>query len=488
MSDSIFNKSAIGSFYNISVSGITLILGFTRAVILMRLLGVESFGTISLALFFSKLILPLSSLGLDHALLQKKAPSPDAFSTHFILRIAFSAAVGLLCLGISPVLRIGYDDQLVNIFLVLLIIGLFDSTYATQYVILRREMRFGALAIINLCASVLMTLFTPIAAYSGAGVWSLVIEQALGSIVRWIGIWIFLRPWNISLQLNITEAHSQIAFGSQVVSGNLLGTVLDRFDDFWIGTTLGSTALGYYSRAYELTQYPERIISSPISSVFLSVYASVQDNRQELAKLFFRSSSFLVRAGLWVSALMVIVAPELVILLFTPKWLSIVPIFRLMAIYIILDPFYINLCSLLVGVGHPKLLNRIRLVQAGFFILTVIIFAEIWGTNGVAIAANIMMAIGVTLLIITSRRFVQFSLLRMWLWPSIAAIAACSIGFLALNEISLESIGLSILLKILIVSVIYLMILLIFEYKDIRRFGFASIKPVLEKLRLYAEK
>ena len=97
-------------------------------------------------------------------------------------------------------------------FLILLIVSLLDSTYATHFVILRRDMRFGALAIINLCASVLMTIITPIAAYLGAGVWSLVIEQALGSIVRWIGVWIFLRPWKLSFQLNITEARSQICF------------------------------------------------------------------------------------------------------------------------------------------------------------------------------------------------------------------------------------------------------------------------------------
>jgi O-antigen/teichoic acid export membrane protein len=488
MFDSIFIKSAVGSFYNITVSGITLILGFTRAVLLMRLLGVDSFGTISLALFFTKLILPVSSLGLDHALLQKKAPLPDAYSTHFILRIGVNLAMGLLCLGISPLLRVEYDDQLVNIFLILLIVSLLDSTYATQYVILRRNMRFGALAIINLCASVLMTIITPIAAYLGAGVWSLVIEPALGSIVRWIGIWIFLRPWKLSFQLNITEARSQISFGSQVVSSNLLGTVLDRFDDFWIGTTLGSTALGYYSRAYELTQYPERILSSPITSVFLSIYASVQDNRQELSKLFFRSSSFLVRAGLLVSAVMVTVAPELVTLLFTPKWLSIVPIFRLMAIYIILDPIYINLCSLLVGVGYPKLLNRVRLIQAGFFILTVIILAEVWGTYGVAIAANMMMLIGVALLVITSRQFVQFSLLRMWLWPSLAAVVACLIGYFAVNELLLDSTVLLLLAKIGTVSIIYLMILLIFEYKDIHRFGFGSIKLVIENIKLQVRK
>ena len=310
MSDLVFKKSAIGSFYNILVSAITLILGFTRTVLLMRLLGVDSFGTIALAIVFSRFILTISSLGLDHALIQKKTPSPDGYSTHFILRVGLSLVSLLFCFGISSFLKLRYEEQLVNIFLVLLTVNLLDSTYATHVVILRRELRFGSLAITNLIASLVMTIFTPLAAYLGAGIWSLVIEQALGSLVRWVSTWIILHPWKLSFHTNMAEARSQLSYGSQVVSGNFLSTILDRFDDFWIGTALGPTALGYYSRAYDLTQYPERILSSPITTVLVPAYASFQEKCQELSKLFFRSSSLLVRIGLLINTIMLLAAPE----------------------------------------------------------------------------------------------------------------------------------------------------------------------------------
>ena len=484
MSDSVFKKSALGSFYYIAVTSITMVLGFIRAIALMRLLGVDSFGTISLAMVFSRFVLPFSSLGLDHALLQKKAPSEEAYSTHFILRIGFSIIVGLTCLGISPIMRIGFDDQMVNIFLILLVINLIDSTYATHFVILRREMRFGSLAIINLCTSISMTILTPLAAYLGAGVWSLVLEQALGSIIRWGSAWLIIHPHQLSLRLSSEEARSQLSFGSQVTYGNLLGTVLDRFDDFWVGTTLGSTALGYYSRAYELTQYPERLLSAPITTVFISAYASRREERQELSKLFFRSSSFLVRTGFLISAIMVLTAPELVTILFTSRWLSIVPIFRLMTIYILFDPIYINLSTMLVGIGHPKLLNRVRLIQAGIFILAVILLAEFWGTSGVAIAADVMMMTGVVLLIGTSQRFVQFSLRRMWLLPSLAALLACTVGYFLPKQLPISTPVSLLIIKTGFILITYVVTMLIFEFNDIRRYGFASIKPILEELKL----
>ena len=111
-------------------------------------------------------------------------------------------------------------------------------------------------------------------------------------------------------------------------------------------------------------------------------------------------------------------------ILFGEKWLPIVPIFQLMMIYIFLNPLYANLSYLIMGVGKPGILARVRLVQVIVFVITVILFAYAWGTRGVATAANLMMLIGTVGLFIISRRFVHFSLIRMFKWPTIAAVLA----------------------------------------------------------------
>jgi lipopolysaccharide exporter len=483
MSSSILIKSARGSVYNIAVSAITILLGFTRSVLLMRLLGVDSFGVITLALFFSTFILPLSTLGIDNALIQEKLPTKNSFSTHFSLRILLNLLVIVLSFLFSPLLRLFYDDLLVNVFLILMVISLLESSYATPMVVLRRDLRFGPIAILNLCTSLAMTVITPLLAYLGFGIWSLVVEHALGPLVRWIGIWIFIHPWRLTFKIDIKEARAQIKFGAQVVFSNLLGILLDRFDDFWTGTALGATALGYYSRAYELAQYPERVLATPITNVFFSTYAAIQDKRIELSKAFFRSSSFLVRAGLLLSIILFTITPELVILLFTDKWLPIVPIFQLMLIYIILDPFYNNLSFLLIGVGQPGILTKVRLFQVGMFIISVIIFARIWGTNGVALAANLMMLSGTLPLILISKRIVDYSIKRLFLWPLIAAGLASITAIMANTWIVADSAVLSMVLKGVPVAFSYLVVLIIAERKDYRRHGLMSIHPILAQLK-----
>jgi O-antigen/teichoic acid export membrane protein len=485
-SQSVLSKSARGSAYNIAVSAITIVLGFVRSVLLMRLLTPDPFGFVALALFFVTFLTPFSTFGIDSALIQRQRPGQETFSTHLVVRLTLAIMILVLGLLASPVLRRIYAEQVVvvDVFLVLLGINVLRASFSTPGAILRRDMRFGAIAWLNLLSSLAMTITAPLLAYLGAGLWSLVVEQAVGPAVRWVGLWVFLRPWRLSLRFDWDEAKSLLRFGRHVLSANVLGILLDRFDDFWIGTVLGPTQLGYYSRAYEVAQYPERVLATPITSVFYPAYATLQEDREELSRAFFRSSSFLVRVGLLVATVLVVTAPEVTVVLFGETWLPIVPVFRLMLVYIMLDPLYVNLSYLIIGAGRPDLLSRVRLIQVLVFILAVIAAAHVWGINGVAIAADLMMVSGTLALTIYSRRFVRFSLWRMFWWPAVATAASAGLGLLLLLHGVLRTyLWGALMFKALSLSGVYILILYLAERRTIREYGSRILQPIWHQLR-----
>ena len=481
MQDTALTKSARGSAYNIGVAGATILLGFLRTVLLMRWLEPADFGILGLALFFSTLLTPLASFGLDHALLQAKQASPTSFSTHFVLRLGFGLLAATLGLLVAPALFFFYQDRplIAVIFLILLSLLLIEALYATPAVALRRELRFGSLALTNLAASLAMTLTAPLLAWAGAGVWSLVAEQIVGPLVRWASISFILHPWRFSIRFDRQQARQALHFGSHVTGSHLLGILLDRFDDFWTGTFLGSTQLGYYSRAYEIAQYPERILANPIVNVFSSTYARLQDDRLQLSRAFFRSSSFLVRAGFLLAGLLLVSASELTLILFTATWLPLVPIFQWMLVYIVLDPLYVNLSYLAINVGQPALLARVRIIQVVFFVFAVAAFGSLWGVQGVAIAANLMMLAGVSLLFVYSRRFVTFSLLKMLLWPTIALLVSCTLALAAQTRLDL-GLWAGLLLKSVLVMLVYLGILYLAERTIVHEYSRLAIQQILE--------
>jgi lipopolysaccharide exporter len=465
MNEPTLSKSTSGSVYHIAVSIATTLLGLLRTVLLMRLLAPQAFGIVSLALFFMTFVTPLAEFGIDSALIQYKEPNRKTYATHFVLRLLFGVVVMGLGLMAAPGLRRIYAHQtiMVDVFLALLGINLFASTYATPAAILRKELRFVALALLNLAASLAMTITAPLLAYLGAGLWSLVAEQAIGPFVRWLGLWVLLRPWRLTLDFDGQWARSSLKFGGQVVFSNTLGVLLDRFDDFWTGSTLGATSLGYYSRAYEIAQYPERVLSTPIINVFFATYAALQKKPLELAKAVSRSSGFLIRAGFLLTLLLAVIAPELTMLLFGETWLPIVPLFRLMLVYAMLDPLYANLCYLFVGVGRPDLLLRVRLLQVGLFIVAVVSLANLWGVNGVAIAANLMMFSGTMLLFWQSHRFVHFSWRELMLTPAVATIGSGVIGLMLIRFVHWDILWIGLLVKCAVIVSGYGLILFLSE-------------------------
>ena len=484
-SQSVLSRSVRGSGYNMAVSAVTIVLGFVRSVLLMRLLAPDQFGVVALALFFMTFLTPFSAFGIDFALIQKRDASKETFSTHFVMRLALALLVLALGFLVSPFMRRIYADQVVvvDVFLALLSVNVVAASFSTPGVILRREMRFGSLALLNLAASLAMTVTAPVLAYLGAGLWSLVAEQAAGPIVRWIGLWGGIRPWRPSLRFNWGEAKSALRFGRQVFSANVLGILLDRFDDFWTGTALGPTALGYYSRAYEMAQYPERVLATPITSVFFSTYAAMQEDREELSRAFFRSSSFLVRVGLLMAVVLLATAPEVTLILFGEVWLPIAPVFRLMLVYIMFDPIYVNLSYLIIGVGRPDWLTKVRLMQVALFAVTVILFAQLWNIKGVAIAANLMMLTGTLILLAYSRRFVGFSLSGMFVWPMVAAAASIAVGVLLIQGVQWTSLWWTLILKSVSVSGIYILILYLNERQIIQGYGSQILKPLWNQFR-----
>jgi O-antigen/teichoic acid export membrane protein len=475
----------MGATYNMAVSAATLVLGFVRSVLLIRLLTPEEFGNFALALFFMVFLAPFSTLGIDLALLQSMSPKKEAFSTHFVLRLVLAAVVLALGILVSPLLRRVYVDQVivVDILLLLLAIHVLSAASSTPGVVARRQLLFRWIAVSNLSASLAMTITAPLLAFLGAGVWSLVAEQAVGPIVKGVGLWAFVRPWRPSLRFDRREAKYLLGFGRHVFSSHMLGILLDRFDDFWVGTALGPIALGYYSRAYEIARYPKRVLATPVTNVFLTTYSTIQHDAEGLTKAFLGSSSVLVRAGLLVAVVLIAVIPEITVLLFGEIWSPIVPIFRFMAVYVTLDPLYVNLCYLFIGAGYPERVARVRLLQVALFVVAVVVSTSRWGVIGVAIAADLMMLFGTVALLGSSRALVTLPLWRMAGWPLIAGLAAVVTGFGLTQVTQAMSPWYALFLKAGGVCAAYGLVLYLAERDDFRQYGAEILRPLWSRVR-----
>jgi len=445
---SVTAKAVRGSLFSVGSSVFTLSIGFVRSLILARLLLPEHYGVVTLALFFVTLVGQLGNFGFDSALIHRKGADERALSTHFVLQTGTALLLFSIALFLSPLLRIWYPSMggLASVFLVLAFMQILKAVGQTPRVLLEKELEFKPIAIIDLVKSLIKTVIPISMAWYGFGLWSLVAEEACEIVVFTIGVWL-AHPWRPTLNLDGRMARWYLRFGSFMLLSSFLGFVLMQFDDFWVGSILGSTALGFYSVAYNFARYPKRAISNPILQVFFPTFAKVREDRLQLSRTFYRLSSFLVRLGFLASGAFALVAPEFIRLLIGSKWLPMVTSFRLLVVYAMLLPLFEAGANLLMAVGKPELVASVRWRQILLFLPAVVLLTYWWGINGTALAADLMILTGVGFVLRQARRYVDFSLLKMFAIPSLALLGAISFAALAGQMATLEGDPLALLVK-----------------------------------------
>jgi O-antigen/teichoic acid export membrane protein len=447
-----------------------MVLGFGRSVLMARLLTPEDFGVVAFALTFLNVTMPLRDFGLDQALIHRQPDEEmsldDALTVHFTLRLLLIGLFILLLLAAIPILRYFYPQKsmLVPVLVGLTVGEIARVLGATPTAYLQKEMRFIELIIIQILTSVSMTIVGPLMAWRGWGVWAIVGERISGIIVATLFIWLFIRPWPLRLKFDLEKTKWYLSYGRFIFATRGLGKILQEFDDFWIGTSLGSLALGYYSKSYEFALYPRRIISDPLTKVVFPLFAKLQDNRVQLSKAYFRFSSLVIRVSFLLGGILILGSPDFVYVILGEKWEPMITTFQLMIIYVLLDPLVVISANLSQATGHPDFWTRARVIQVLVFIPAVILGNQMWQINGVALATDVVLLIGLVWLFCQNRRLVDFSLKALFGFPTIAFLLGIIISWQFSGVLTLENQLISGMLKIIAYISIYSTALLTTEY------------------------
>ncbi|GAB4556871.1 MAG: hypothetical protein Kow0047_00730 [Anaerolineae bacterium] len=422
--------AARGSALAVSASAVTLTLGLVRSILLARWVLPEAFGVMALALFFVNLMAQLRSIGLDQALIHLPEPTDRTYRTYFTLRfVSLAMSQGVLLL-MAPVIARAYAGAR-DIGWVVLVLTLGEAVRTLSIVqdtLLTRRLRFGSLAAADVLGAATMTLVAPALAYLGWGIWALVAEQISGVAARSLYVWARFpetRPrWGIDRE----EAGRFWRYGRPYWLAVNVSFLLDRFDDFWTGTALGSLSLGLYSRAYEFARYPRRVVANPLVGVAFPILAAVQRDGPRLARTFHLAAALLLRAGFLVAGALSVIMPEVIRHVIGVQWAPMLTAFRLMLVYTMLDAF-LSLCShLFLAVGRPEILSRVRIVQLVVFVPAVIAGASVAGIEGVAVAADVMLIAGLVAFWRPLREAVQPRWRRLLAWPTVALAAALTMA------------------------------------------------------------
>ena len=278
-------KAASGMIWTAAQKYSVMGLRFISGIILARLLTAYDYGCIGMLNLFMVLAEVFINGGFGSALIQKKQPTQEDYSTVFFWNIFVAVVMySLLFLG-APAISRFYDIPVLKA--VLRVQGLILFIYALNIVqqnILKKKLNFKMLSIVSIISVIVSLAVTVLMAYKGFGVWALVVQNILLAAIPALAFWIYTK-WRPSWVFSIKSFKELFSFGFYMFMVHLVNQFSSQLQTLLIGKFYSPVTLGYYTKANSTERLASHSISEVMTQVTYPLYAQVQDDKAAMSMM-----------------------------------------------------------------------------------------------------------------------------------------------------------------------------------------------------------
>lgn len=464
---SFAKKTLISVAWAFSTGYANIFIAFVGNLLLARTLPPEDFGTFALASSLLVFVTMFTGFGSQEAIMQcRDEKIEDLIPTAFWLSLAIGIAVAILAVLTGLMIRSYYGNTISLLIISLAMLVPITSSANAYSSILRRDMVYRPVALTRTISTTSSFVLGIIAALSGAGPWALLVRQASEAIIYWAGVKLSSH-YRVQVIFNLKTARWIWNFGWKQMLSQMSETILGRYDNLLIGTFMGDIQLGYYSQSYRLALIGQQFTQGVLSPLLLPMFATVQSSREKLNYGFERVSFWICRVIPLLGALIFVSGKNAVIFLYGEKWATTGRYFELMSIFFIFLPFAAVLKSFLVGSGQINDVVKIKLIEMSFFIVGVSIgvlldnmIVILWIVNATHVLATLLMG-----------RAAQQVIPINWRYICVAPVLTLLITIIVGQWLATTMLGTlaSLLLLTFVLTSIYAITLVAFDYRSLRR-------------------
>lgn len=373
-----------------SVQGIQFLLG----LIMARLLSPSDYGIIGMLGIFFAISSTFIDSGFGNALIRKIDRTETDFSTVFYFNIAISIICYIILFAIAPWVGSFFKmPVLCSILRVQSVNLILNSLMGIQVAQLTIDINFKALAKRSMLSSIISGIFGVILAYYGFGVWALVYQSILCTLINLVFIWIYCK-WKPRCEFSRKSFHELFSYGSKLLMSGLLNTVYVNLTPIIIGKYFSASDLGYYSRGTHLAKYPGDNINGVLQRVTFPVFAKLQKDDKHLIHVYRKYICITSMCIFFGCVLMAAIGKPLVLLLLSSKWEDAIVYLQIYSFSIMFDHINSINLNLLQVKGRSDLFLRLEVIKKA--ISTIILFVSIpFGVIGICVSKIIYTQIAV---------------------------------------------------------------------------------------------
>lgn len=368
-------QTAIGIIWNIVELFGRRFVGLVLTLLLARFLGPEEYGLIATIGVFLALSNILMESGFKEGLIRLPVATQVDFNSAFYANLVFGlSAYGLLFVSAPFIAEFYEEPRLLEVVRVAGLNTVIAAFQVVQSANLIRALNFKAQLLATMLSSVGAGSFAVYLAYSGCGVWALVVQGLLASVLQTTLLW-RLQGWRPTLAISLESLKSQYNFGYKLLLSGVLGAFFNNIHILVIAKLFDSAATGQYYFASTMKDIVVANIVVAIERVTFPALASIQYDAERLAAGFRRVLVMTTYAVFPLTALLVVLAEPLFLTFLPLRWNAAVPYFQLLAVGGVLYPLHSMNLNVLMVKGRSDLFLYLEIIKRS---LTLLVLSFSW--------------------------------------------------------------------------------------------------------------
>gem|GEM_PF-2968108 len=421
--------SSVGTIAMFSANGLAV-------VVLSRLVEPSAFGVIAAAASVGLILKGIGPFAVTQATLQSgdrpgtlRAGTNVAWGITALLAAALFLSADLL----ASLLDLGESAWVLRAWAPILLL---QGAVVPAQVVLQRSLRFKQISLVQSLAALFGSAIVPIVlALLGLGLGALYFAALAQAVIETIGLFLVLR--RVELPGRGGSHTREILRGTQTFSTLFaVSSASTQGDNLVVAGTLGSDALGFYSRAYKLMALPANMIGDTIDTVLFPVILRSRDDEDAIARGISLATLLLSLTLLPLSALSIVLGPLVVEVLLGPQWLPAVATFQVLAAGMYFRVATKPFAAALRGLGRQRWLT----IAVGGYAIGVVAAAFIggrWGIEAVAVGVVIVLAGYFVVIVVMAMRVLGRSAMPMFGVAATGLPASAVCGLVAFGVSSL---------------------------------------------------
>lgn len=342
-----------------------LLYGVT-GVILARVLSEADFGLVGAILVFQAFATMFIDGGFSYALIQRKEPTDQDYSTIMWFNVAMSVVIYIVLYLCSPLIAECFqnDQRLIPLGRVMFLSFIINAFSAVQQSRLLKRMEAKQVAVSNSMALFVAAVVGILLALTGYGPWAMVWQTITLAIVKTGMLWM-LSAWRPQLYFSWSVLKGFTRVGSGMFASSFLNVLFQNIYSFFIGHRVGLVSLGYYSQADKWSKMGIASLAQVLTSSFLPALSTYQDDPERFAATTSKMNRFTSYLVFPAIAMLMVMATPIFHALFGEKWDPAIFLFQLLlfrGIFTVLGMLYNNY---VISLGKARLVLVAEFVRDG---------------------------------------------------------------------------------------------------------------------------